>query len=113
VIVAVPVVRVVQVIVHEVVHVIAVRNRLMATSGAMLVSSVVPRAGMLGRALSRIVDTHLERVLDDLATFLVVQMAVVQVVHMARVAHGRVTAVGTVLVVVTGVLLMMSHGSLA
>lgn len=111
-IVAVPVVRVVQVIVHEVIHVIAVRNRLMATSGTMLVSSVVARAGMLGRALSRIVATHLERVLDDLGTLLMVQMAVVQEIHMASVTDGSVAAIGAVLVVVIGVLLMMSHGGL-
>jgi hypothetical protein len=57
-VVAVLAVRVVQVTVHQVVHMIPVRHRLMATSRAMPVVRFMGSAIMIGRALRGVLWVH-------------------------------------------------------
>jgi hypothetical protein len=112
VLVAVPVVRVVQVVSHEVVHVVAVRHRLVAAPVPVPMAALMTVAAMLGRAPCGIVTVHVQRVLDHAAVLLMVQVPIVQVVHVVAVAHGRVAATSAVAMSVTTVLLMLGHSDL-
>jgi hypothetical protein len=101
VIVAVAVVLVVKVTVHDVVDVIAVRNRLVPATGAVNVPRLMPGADMPTGAGSRIRRCHGQGVfLHGAVGPHVVQMAVVNVVHMIAVLNSGVPASRPVLVVV-------------
>jgi hypothetical protein len=85
------------VVAHEIVDVIAVRHGLVATVLAVSVTgvvaiTVVPRRAVLGM---RGVDLH--HVLVDVIPVRVMEMTVVQVVHVVSVLNGRVTATRSVL----------------
>lgn len=108
-IVAVPVVRVMQVAIDEVVHVIAMRHLFVAAARAMAVTVRVRAAIVRGRALVGIVRVHRHDVLVHVIAVLVMQVAVVQVVDVALVLHTRVSAVGTMNVVVLFVGLVVCH----
>jgi hypothetical protein len=109
VLVAVPVMGMVQVIPDEVVRVIPVRHGFVAAAGPVLVAGLVPVALVIGRAALRVAVVHAERMLGDLPILLVVQVAVFEVVHVAIVADGDVAAAVLVLVVVSGVFLVLWH----
>ncbi len=100
VVVAVPVVRMVQVAVHEVVDVIPVRHGLVPTAGAVDVTRLMPVAGVLGRALGgvRVVDG--DPVLVAVVAVGMVQVPLVQVVDVTLVTNRDVSAVLAVLVIV-------------
>jgi hypothetical protein len=104
VVVAVVAVRMVQVVVDQVVHVIPVRHGLMATIGAVLVALVMAATRMLRRARSRIRSGDRKGVLFDVVTLQVVQVAIVQVIDVAVVQNPGVAAARTVLVRVALVL---------
>jgi hypothetical protein len=79
---------------YQVIDMIAVRNCFMATTGTVLVaffmlSAIVPRS-----ALCRIVSADRNLVLVHAIGFHVMQVSVVQVIHMIIVLHGCVTAIG-------------------
>lgn len=103
VVVAVRAVRVVEVAVDQVVHVVAVRHGFVAAARPVPVAAVVGAAGVVGRAVGRVRAPDGEDVLVDVVAVGVVQAAVVEVVHMAVVPDGRVAAGGAVPVVVPGV----------
>jgi hypothetical protein len=91
--------RMVEVIVHEVIHMVAVGDGLVPTAGAVH----VPRAGTIGPiargAAVRVLGTDVDRMLLDLTIGpLMVQVAVVQIIHVAFVLQARVAAAGAVLV---------------
>jgi hypothetical protein len=109
VLVAVPVVGMVQVIPDEVVRVIPVRHGFVAAPGAVPVPGVVPVAPVIGRAALRVAVVHAERMLRDRPVRLVVQVAVVEVVHVAVVADGNMAAAVLVFVAVSGVFLVSWH----
>lgn len=103
VVVAVVAVGVVQVAVDQVVDVVAVRDRLVTAAGAVHMVSIVAVAVVLGCATGRIGIIHFQFVLHDGAIgLLVMQMAVVQVIHMVPVFNRGVSAIGAVFVVVIG-----------
>ena len=104
VIVAMVAMRMMQVAVDEVADVIAVRHGFMPAVRAMLVILCVSGTGMLRRAAVRVRGRNLDHVLIDVAVVHMVQVAVMQIVDMARVLDGRMTAAGTVDVGVIGVL---------
>ena len=106
-VVAVIAVRVMQMAVHQVIDMVAVRDLRMAAIGAVLVGLVVSLAAVLGRALGRIGRTDGQGVLLDLVAFDVVQMAVVQIIDMAFVHDASVAAAWAVLVRVP--LVMVGH----
>jgi len=89
---------VVQVVAHQVIGVISVRHGLMAASFAVLVRSLVRGAAVRRGALVGILLAHVDGVLFHLVRANVVQMAVVQVIDVARVHDGDVAALFAVLV---------------
>lgn len=97
-IVAVAAARVVQVAADPVVDVVAVRHRLVATSGAVGVGRIVSAAGVRGRAGGGIRPVHGDHALVDVVAVPPVEMALVEEVVVVTVPDGRVTAAGTVLV---------------
>ena len=112
VVIAVPVVRMVQVPADEVVDVVAVRNLLVTAAGLMHVRSPMLAAGVLGRAVRRIGRADLQDMLVNVVAVRVMQMPVVQVVEVIAVLDRRVPAIGSVLVGVVWVngVLGISHG---
>jgi hypothetical protein len=98
VVVAVPVVRVVEMPTNEIVDVIAVGNLLVTAIGAVNVRGFVSAAGVLGSAISGVGRADFENVLVDVVTVRVMQMRVVQVVEMIAMLDRRVPASGAVLV---------------
>ncbi len=106
-VIAMAAVRMVQMAVHDVVGVIAVRDRLMAAIGAMFVRFFVS-AAIVGRSASRRVGGgDFKRVLFDRAALQVVQVAVVQVIDVSLVHDARVSAGRTMLMRVT--FMMVCH----
>jgi hypothetical protein len=109
VVVAVITVRMVQVPVHQVIGVIAVRDGFVAAPRSVLVLLVVGPARVLRRAIRRVPVVHLEAVLIHVPLMHVVQVAVVEVVRMPVVHHRGMAALRTVLVRVLPVRLMAHH----
>ncbi len=106
--VAVAVVRVMQVAIDEIVDVIAMRHRIVSTAGAVNVIGRVAGARMAVAAGRGIRGCHGEVVLhNDAVGFLMMQMAVMQVIDVATVLQCDVPTTGTVCVIVIG---MFRHG---
>lgn len=100
VVVAVPAVRMVQVAVHQVVHMVAVRHRRMAAARPVYVGRIVPRAVARGRAPIRIRIRYLHAVFVDVVAVWMVHVDVVQVVNVITMADGDVAALGAVNMIV-------------
>ena len=93
-------VRVMQMTVHEVVDMIAMGDRLMTAPRAVNVSRVVSYAAEGWRAGIGVGVGDADHVLLHLGAFGVVEVAIVDVVHMTFVKYRGVAAVGPMLVVV-------------
>lgn len=107
-VVAVVSVWMVQVPVHEIVDVISVRNRFVAAARPMDVVRIVSAAGMARRANVRVRFRDLDLVLLHLTVCAsVMQVSVVEIVHMVAMLDSRVSATGAVLVIV--VFVQMGH----
>ncbi len=89
--------RMVQVAVHQIVDVIAMGHGLMPAAGAMHMPLLVAAAVMGRGAAVRIRLAHLDHMLVHMARMHVVEVAIMQIVHMVAVAHRRVAAAGAVL----------------
>jgi hypothetical protein len=98
-------VRVVQMAFHQIVGVVAVRHRLMAAAGAVAVALRVAAAVVVRCALGGVGRADRQGVFLDLPGRHVMEVAVVEVIHVAVVLDGRVAAAGAVLVRVRLVLL--------
>lgn len=109
VVVAVIAVRMVQMTVDQVIDMVAVRHRFVAAAGSVRMSCAVAGTMMLRRAAVRVGGADGDHVLVDMVAMHVVQMAVVQEIDVAFVAHRSVTALRAVLVVVMGVLSAAGH----
>ncbi|WP_420997854.1 hypothetical protein ACKI2N_034175 [Cupriavidus sp. 30B13] len=107
-IVAVIAMRVMKVPAHEIVDVVAVRHRFVPASGAVDVPVLVAPAMMLRRAPVRVLRADFEAVLVHMAAMRVVQVAVVQVIDVAVVPDRGMAAIGSVLVVVVGVVRLVA-----
>jgi len=103
VVVAVVAVREVQVAGHQVIRVVAVRHGFVAAARSMLVAFLVAAAVVSGRATGGIGVADREAVFLHAFTPRMVQVALVQVIHMAIMLDARVSAVGSVLMLVSGV----------
>ena len=103
VVVAVIAVRVVQVVIDEIVDVIAVRHGFVPAARAMDVVGRMTGAAMVRRALVGIRVRDLDHVLIDVVVVHVMKVPIMQVVHMIAVTDGRVAAHGTVQMRVIGV----------
>lgn len=98
VVVAMVVMRVVQMPVDQIIHVVAMRHRLVAASGPMLVTFCMPGALMSGGAGGRVVGRHLKSMFVDMIVVHMMQMAIVQVIDVVAVTDGGVAAIGPVAV---------------
>jgi hypothetical protein len=106
-IVAVITVRMMKVAIDQVVHMVAVRNRLMSASRSVNVSRFVPVA-LMRRAAVWIRRANIQGVLGYDSALLMVQMAVVQVIDVPSVLDRCMTALRSMLVRMIHVL-MFSH----
>ena len=104
-VVAVTAVGVVQMVTDDVVDVTGVRGRLVPAARAVMVCTIVPTTGVVRCAVRRPIEFVL---LGPLAVH-VVQMAIVQVVDVGLVPHGRVPAAAAMDVRVVDVGLI-AHG---
>jgi hypothetical protein len=93
-------VRVVQVAVHQVVNMVAMRHGLMTATGAMFVAFIMRPAVVLRRATRRVAAVDVKLVFLNSSLAHVMQMPVVQVIHVTVVLDARVPATGAVLVTV-------------
>jgi len=79
-----------------------VRNRLVAAAGTVDMTSVVAAAAVVRGAAVGVVAGHLDHMLVDMILMRMVEVAIVQIVDMATVAHGGVATTRPVLVSVVG-----------
>lgn len=107
--VAVATVRMVEMPLHQVVDMVAVRDGFVTAAGTMQVPCVVTTARVRGRTVRGIRTTHRERVLVHVPVVRVVEMTVVEVVDVAVVLDGGVSARRAVDVIVLRVNLV-AHG---
>jgi hypothetical protein len=92
VVVAVVAMRMVQVPVDQKVDVIAVRHRLVAAPGPVLVSRLMAFATVLRRAALGVLCRYLDHMLVDMVCVRVMQVPIVQIIDMIAVAHGGMAA---------------------
>jgi hypothetical protein len=116
VVVAVVAVLMMQVALHEVVGVVAVRNRVVTAAWSVAMAGVVAVTGVLRCAAGRVLRADLDPVLIDMAVVGMVEMAVVQVIDVAIVADRGVAASLPVLVRmplmdVVAAVMMVRHGT--
>ena len=109
VVVAVIAVRMVQMTVDQVIDVVAVRHRFMPAARPMHMTGAMAGTVVLRRAAVRVGGADGDHVLVDMVAMHVMQVAVMQEIDVAFVAHRRVTALRAVLVVVMGVLRAAGH----
>ena len=99
-IVAVGVVRVVQVAIHQVIDVTPVWHGLVATVRAMNVRLIVPRAAVSWRTFLGIHSVYFNPVVVHMIAMRVVQVAIVKIVRVTIVLHSRMAAIRPMLVAV-------------
>lgn len=92
VVIAVVAVWMVQMAVHQIVNVIAMRDGGVAAIGAVLVALVVAAASVVGSASGGIGGVYIQAMLFHVVALLMVQMAVVQIIHVALVLDSGVAA---------------------
>ena len=103
-VVAVPFVRMMQMTVHQVIHMIAVRHPLMTAVWSMKVGGFVRAAIVLRCAAIGILGSSREFMVVDMVAVYVVQVPIVQIVGMAIVLNSSVAAICTVPVCMSFVL---------
>ena len=99
-VVAVPVVRMVEVAVHEVVDVIPMRHGLVPASRTVHVTRLMPVTAVIGRAVGGVRGIDGDPVLVAVIVVRMMQVPLVQVVDVTLVTNGDVAAVLTVLMIV-------------
>jgi hypothetical protein len=105
--------RVVQVSVHQIVDMIAVWYRFVAATGAMPMGRIVSAAPMCWRAQIGIRRVHLDDMLVYVFLVRMMEMAIVQIIDMAIMAHGDVTAAGPMDMRMIGMNRMVMRGHVA
>jgi hypothetical protein len=104
VVVAVVAMRMMQVTLDPVVHMVTVRHRVVAAAGAVQMARLVAGATMVRGAAVGVLAGHFDDVLVDMARMRVMQVAVVQVIDMPTMPDRLMAAAGPVLVRMAGVL---------
>jgi hypothetical protein len=105
-IVTVTVVRMVQMAIDEIVHMVAVRYRLVSATGSMLMTGFVAPAIMIGRTTLRVFWIYFEDVFLDEGRAggnRMVKVPIMEVINMTRMFDGSVAAVLAMLMAVVGV----------
>lgn len=100
---------VVQVSADEIVHVITVGDGFVPAAGTVRVSGLVASTGVARGADRGIGGVDVDHVLVHVVFVGVVQMPLVQIVHVVAVLDGKVAAVGFVVMAVVGVF-RTTHG---
>ena len=98
VIIAVIAVNVMQMTRNQVVHMIAVGNRLVSATYAMLVALLMAIANVIGSTTCRVGTGGLDHVFINMAFMQEMQVSVVQVIDVAVVLYSDMSAVGAMLV---------------
>ena len=91
-------VRMMQVSLHQIIYMIPVRYGLVSTALAMQMAELMSSADMACRAGCRICRRHLKRVFVKVTFMRMMQMPVMQVIHVALMQDRRVAAVRAVYV---------------
>ena len=81
---------------HQIIHVIPVRDGLVATIDAVHMLRRMGAAGMAGRALVRVGVVHRQRVLVIVVFMVVMQMSIMQIVHVTVMLNPCMAASGSV-----------------
>jgi hypothetical protein len=110
VIITVVAVGMVQVTVDEIIHMVAMRDRFVTAARSMNVSSIMSGAAMVGRATIRIIVAHFNAMFVYMIGVRMVKMAIMEIIHMAAVPDGNVTASGSMRVGVVGVMRKIASG---
>ena len=103
VIVAVVAVRVMKMAGYAIIHVVAMRNRLVTAARAVHMARLVTAAVMVGGAAVGVFTRYLDHVLVHVVFVRVMEVAIMQIVDMATVADGRMTAGRSVLMCMVAV----------
>ena len=108
-VIAVVTVRMVQMAVHQVIDMIAMRHQLMAAARAVHMACGVTGALVAWRAALGIVGAHRQAVLVDVIAVHMVQVTVMQIVNVAIVLDRRMATARLVLMFVVGMLRASTH----
>jgi hypothetical protein len=108
-VVAVVTVRVVQMAVHQVIDMVAMRHGLMTAIWSMYMICRVAVTLVSRRAAIRIEVVHRQAVLVDVIAMHMVQVTIVQIVNMAIVLNRRMATARLVLMVMIGMLRAGTH----
>ncbi|MCX7184767.1 MAG: hypothetical protein NTW90_05980 [Nitrosospira sp.] len=101
--------RMMQVAVNQIIHMIAMRNLLMPASRTVDMASIMTGTDVIRGALGGVRGTDLQYMLVNMRTVDMVQMAIVQIVGMTGVVYGQMSAAWTMLVIVMAMLLAGIH----
>lgn len=112
-VVAVAAVGVMQVAIDQVIDVVAMRHRLVAATGAMNVAGLMGTAVVIRRATVRVGRGDLNHVLVDMVAVRMMEMPIVQMIHVTRMAYGGMAAAGAVLMRMTRMMRLGAGGHLA
>ncbi len=102
-------VRVMQVSIDQIVYMVAVRDGFMAAAGPVLVALRMAATCMVGRAGVGILCAHIEDMFVEVVAVRVMQVTVVEIVHVVAVLHGSVSAARPVFVRVVVVNFVIDH----
>lgn len=94
---------VMQAAIDEIVDVVAMRDRLMATARTMDMAGLMARAGLARRAVIRIGRADLDHMLVDMVPMHVMEVAIVEIVHMVAMADAGMATVRAMLMGMVGV----------
>lgn len=112
-VVTVAIMRIMEMAVHEVVHMVAVRHGFMAAAGPVAMIARVTAAIVGRRASVRIHRGNVKPVLDDGSVFLLmVKVAVVQIVGVAAMGDRRVSTIGAMPMRMVGMNVIARHARL-
>lgn len=108
-IVTVVTVRVVQMAIYQIIHMITMRNGLMTTTRPMFMFGGMSAAVVLGRALGRIGRVNREYMFVDVIAMHMMQMTVMEVVHMVVMFDRGMPAASLVFVFMVRMLFTTRH----
>ena len=92
-IVAMSAVRMVQMAIHQVINMVAMRHGFVAAIGTVSVGLLIGGAALVWRTFLRIRRSHLNLMVIHMITVSVMQVAIVKIISVAVVFHGGVPAV--------------------
>jgi hypothetical protein len=95
--------RMVQVPIHEIVDMIAMRHGLVSAAGTMDMARLMAGTAVIRRAGVWVRFRHLDHMLVHMVAMRMVQMAIMQIVDMVAVPQGGVAATGAMRVAMVGV----------